>query len=176
MLNIGAALLNLRAYVSQLSDRSRPPMRPEGRLVIVRWQRCLHTTSRRASAQPPQPRSYRPIPPEERISRHPPIPEDPVPAPEPQRGIFSWFGGRPNIEAAAKPAEPLDPARGVEAAKRVVREGVLDEKYRPAARRVTAIFCALPIVIGLSYELYGRLFLGVEQKTIPTRGKAIEDT
>lgn len=68
--------------------------------------------------------------------------------------------------ATAAHSEPKDPARGMEAAKRVVTTGKLDARYKGAARRYTAIICATPIAIYLSYVLYGRLFLGVERKEI----------
>ncbi|KAF2402807.1 hypothetical protein EJ06DRAFT_554378 [Trichodelitschia bisporula] len=44
------------------------------------------------------------------------------------------------------------------------RPGDLADKYKPAARRVTAIIVALPIAIVTSYFLYERVVLGVEQK------------
>ena len=47
---------------------------------------------------------------------------------------------------------------------RVVREGKLDDRYKPAARRITALICALPILIFTSYVLFQRRFMGVEQK------------
>jgi hypothetical protein len=49
----------------------------------------------------------------------------------------------------------------------VVREGVLDPRYKGAARKYTAIICALPIVIVLSYVLLQRRFMGKEQKKLP---------
>jgi hypothetical protein len=66
--------------------------------------------------------------------------------------------------------EPLDPARGVAASLRVVREGVLDPRYKPASRRVIAIICAVPIFIVTSWVLFQRQFLGVEQRKHTGRG------
>lgn len=60
--------------------------------------------------------------------------------------------------------EPLDPARGAAATQRVVREGVLDPRYKPASRRVIAIICAVPIFLVTSWVLFQRQFMGVEQK------------
>lgn len=59
---------------------------------------------------------------------------------------------------------PQDPARGYEASRRVVRQGVLDERYKRGARAYTRIIVAMPIVIYLTYELYRRRFLGVERR------------
>ncbi|KAF2176994.1 hypothetical protein K469DRAFT_755359 [Zopfia rhizophila CBS 207.26] len=42
----------------------------------------------------------------------------------------------------------------------------LPKKYKPAARRVTAIMVATPIVLVLGYELYQRFFRGKEVKTL----------
>jgi hypothetical protein len=67
--------------------------------------------------------------------------------------------------------EPLDPARGVAASLRVVREGVLDPRYKPASRRVIAIICAVPIFIVTSWVLFQRQFLGVEQRKHTERGE-----
>jgi hypothetical protein len=71
--------------------------------------------------------------------------------------------------------EPLDPARGVAASLRVVREGVLDPRYKPASRRVIAIICAVPIFIVTSWVLFQRQFLGVEQRKHTGRGEQSED-
>ena len=131
------------------------------------WQGLHYRTCRFASSQPPGPRAYKPAAPEERISRHPPLPEEP--APEPKKGILSRIWPRPGTRAQHVEPEARNPARGMEAAQRVVREGVLDPRYRPAARRVTALLCALPIAIGLGYELFRRRFLGGEQRKIPRR-------
>jgi hypothetical protein len=71
--------------------------------------------------------------------------------------------------------EPLDPARGVAASLRVVREGVLDPRYKPASRRVIAIICAVPIFIVTSWVLFQRQFLGVEQRKHTGRGEQSDD-
>jgi len=60
----------------------------------------------------------------------------------------------------------------MEAAQRYVREGILDPRYRPAARRVTAIICALPLALYLTYELFERRFMGKEQKIRPIKKPA----
>lgn len=96
-----------------------------------------------ATSQQPTIPAYKPQP---RISRHPTEPED---------------AAQPEITAQA---EPKDPARGAAAMMRVVREGKLDDRYKPAARRITALICALPILIFTSYVLFQRRFMGVEQK------------
>lgn len=71
--------------------------------------------------------------------------------------------------------EPLDPARGAAASLRVAREGVLDPRYKPAARRVVAIICALPIAIVTTWVLYQREFMGVEQKKHTPRATPSEE-
>lgn len=48
-----------------------------------------------------------------------------------------------------------------------IPDGQLPAKYKPAARRITAIMVALPIAIVTSYELYQRLVLGKERKLMP---------
>jgi hypothetical protein len=73
---------------------------------------------------------------------------------------------------SSKPQEPIylgssNPEQGAEAARRYVKEGVVDRRYAGAARRVTAMICATPILIYCSYELYQRLFNGKEQKKRP---------
>lgn len=69
---------------------------------------------------------------------------------------------------------PQDQARGFEAARKVVRDGVLDPRYKNASRYYTRIIVALPIVIYTTYELYRRRFLGVGQKAIPEKKVAVE--
>jgi hypothetical protein len=58
----------------------------------------------------------------------------------------------------------------------VVTTGKLDPRYKAAARRWTALICALPIALVLSYELFRRQFLGAEQKKIPIKSVKEEDT
>jgi hypothetical protein len=72
----------------------------------------------------------------------------------------------------SKPKDPVylgssNPERGAEAAARYVKEGVLDKRYAGAARRATALIVAMPLVIGLGYELYQRRFNGKERKRVP---------
>ncbi len=48
-----------------------------------------------------------------------------------------------------------------------MREGILDPRYKEGAKRYTRLIVASPIAIFLTYELYRRRFLGVEQKVVP---------
>lgn len=77
---------------------------------------------------------------------------------------------KPNPETAPDPPksqnEPPDPARGQAAMMRYATEGKLDPRYKPASRRVTAIICAVPILIYTSWLLHKRLVLGEEQRRI----------
>lgn len=111
-----------------------------------RWlERRTCTTDRLSSSQPPKARDFKP-----NLARH---------------------GEALDTSAtstAASQREPKDPARGLEAAKRAVQTGKLDDRYKSAARKYTALMCATPIAIYLSYELYRRLVLGIEQKELPT--------
>lgn len=125
----------------------------------------LTTILRRAHSTqpPPPPRPYKPGAPP------PPAPK-PAPTPTPAKTTTTtppaenWFE-----------SEPLDPARGRAASERVVREGILDPRYRPASRRVTAIICALPVLLVTSWMLFERQFMGVEQKVHQVRlGKGEE--
>ena len=50
-----------------------------------------------------------------------------------------------------------------------MREGILDPRYKPASRRVTAIICALPVFLVTSWMLYQREVMGVEQKVHDVR-------
>lgn len=52
---------------------------------------------------------------------------------------------------------------------RAAQTGELDARYKPAARKVTAFICAVPILIWSSWTLYKRFILGEEQKRIVHR-------
>lgn len=128
------------------------------------------TTARGVSSAPPpppDPRSFRATPAEQRISKHPADIESrtqPADA-EKKKGIIARLW-------PFKAAEPVylgahDPARGAEATRRVVREGLLDPRYKAAATRVTALICATPILLYLTWELYQRRFQGKERKRRP---------
>ena len=127
-------------------------------------------------APPPPPRPYKPPPP--RPSK-PPVAQEraaaaapaataatsstPTSEPSLHRRIitrlFSTRDRTPPSSLSASPP-PRDLARGLEASQRVVRDGVLDPRYRSAARKVGAIIIALPFVFFLGYELAMRRFAG----------------
>ena len=131
-----------------------PAIRPS------QWQRKLYQTTRSVNTtQPPPPRPYTPAPP-----RATPRPEFPD-LPPVRLTIYERIFGKRKEKPVPEP-EPLDPARGREAAERVVREGVLDPRYKDAAKKYTRLIVASPLAIYLTYELYRRRFEGVEQKTV----------
>jgi len=126
-----------------------PPLRPRPANLATILRRA-HSTQ-----PPPPPRPFKTGPPP------PPAPKialTPTPA-EPTPPTPTWLE-----------SEPLDPARGRAASERVVREGILDPRYKPASRRVTAIICALPILLVTSWMLFERQVMGVEQKVHAVRG------
>ena len=57
-------------------------------------------------------------------------------------------------------AQSREQLAAAESGPRFVRPGEMPRKYKPAARRVTVIIVALPIVIVSSYMLYERGELG----------------
>ena len=132
-------------------------------------KRALYATK----TAPPEPRPYKPIAPSERVSRPGPsqTAEQAAQAaqaatPKKKSLITRLFSLRPE---EAQINEPRDIARGIAATQRVVSTGVLDPRYRPASRRILAIIVALPLVIGLGYELFQRRFFGKERKARPVR-------
>ncbi|KAK3073759.1 hypothetical protein LTR53_004395 [Teratosphaeriaceae sp. CCFEE 6253] len=126
------------------------------------WQRSSYSSH----PKPPEPRAYRPLPPTERSPKPPAEPSETTKSPQ-QNFIRRLFSTR--SEPHLPPPEPADPARGLEASRRVVMGGVLDPRYRSAAWRVTAAMCAMPFAIYLSYELFERRFRGKEQRVRPVR-------
>lgn len=140
-----------------------------------------------AAPPPPAPRPFKPLPAHERITRYPDHAlEDSATSTEKNgKGGRGGGGGAKEIfsrlwryastaststssSTTAQP-EPIypsspDPQRGIEAARRVVREGVLDARYSRAAKNFTLVMCALPIAIYTSYELFQRRFRGKLQK------------
>lgn len=140
-------------------------------------------TAAAAAAAPPPPRPFKPLPAHERITRYPDHAlEDSATSTEKKgkgggKEIFSrlWrYASSTTSTSTASTAstaqpEPIypsspDPQRGIEAARRVVREGVLDARYSRAAKNFTLVMCALPIAIYTSYELFQRRFRGKVQK------------
>jgi len=116
-------------------------------------------------------RTYATTPPPVKPYRTGPLPpKAPKLAPAPIRESTAETAEEPVRDFLYR--EPLDPARGREASLRVVREGVLDPRYKPASRRVIAIICAVPIFIVSSWVLFQRQFLGVEQKKHTGRGQS----
>lgn len=133
---------------------------------------------------PPAPRPFKPLPAHERIARYPDHAlEDSATSTEKKgkgggaKEIFSrlWryasstSSTTSTTKSTTAQPEPIypsspDPQRGIEAARRVVREGVLDPRYSRAAKNFTLVMCALPIAIYTSYELFQRRFRGKLQK------------
>lgn len=139
-----------------------------------------------AAAAPPPPRPFKPLPAHERITRYPDHAlEDSATSTEKNgkgkgggKEIFSrlWRYASSTSKSTTSTAQPEpiypsspDPQRGIEAARRVVREGVLDARYSRAAKNFTLVMCALPIAIYTSYELFQRRFRGKLQ-----RGRVVE--
>ena len=75
------------------------------------------------------------------------------------------------MATASEPAaeEARNPERGIEAAQRFVREGVVDKRYKSAARKVLFALLSSMVAIGLTPEVYKRVVLGKQQKVIPIR-------
>lgn len=137
------------------------------------------------AAAPPPPRPFKPLPAHERVARYPDHAlEDSATSTEKNgkgggraKEIFSrlWryasstSSSTSTSKSTTAQPEPIypsspDPQRGIEAARRVVREGVLDARYSRAAKNFTLVMCALPIAIYTSYELFQRRFRGKLQK------------
>lgn len=142
-----------------------------------------HHPAAAAAAPPPAPRPFKPLPAHERIARYPDHAlEDSATSTEKNgkgggggaaKEIFSrlWRYASTSTTSTSTTAQPEpiypsspDPQRGIEAARRVVREGVLDARYSRAAKNFTLVMCALPIAIYTSYELFQRRFRGKLQK------------
>ncbi|EME49620.1 hypothetical protein DOTSEDRAFT_20051 [Dothistroma septosporum NZE10] len=121
--------------------------------------RCYSSTK----PAPPSPRPYQQTAPEQRSSRRPQCPDTPA-AVEQKKSLISRVWPFKLSQQGPIDIGIRDPARGVEAARRVAKGGVLDSRYKPTASRVTALIVALPISIYLSYELIQRRFMGKERK------------
>ena len=128
------------------------------------WSRLTYVSRRSASTRPPEARPYRPGLRGELEARQPPQPLEP---PEPAKKSF-WSRLSP-FGAPVLDTGPKDPERGAEAARRVVKEGVLDPRYKNAARTYTTLIVSSTLAIGLSFELYKRRFRGAAQKPIPAK-------
>lgn len=138
-------------------------MPPHSSLRVANYATASKPSS--APAHAPAPRPY--APPKERISRHPHYP-DPEPAqPVKQKSLFSRLWPFKSTPQEQFDYSKRDPARGVEASRRVVKEGVLDPRYKRTASNVMKIMAFTPVAIFLSWELYQRRFGGREQKQFP---------
>ena len=133
----------LSTFPSMLRATTRP--------VVSSWRHPIYSATRLAGMQPPKSRDFKP-----NLSRE---------AVDSEESSADSSRNSP----ASKGKEPGDLARGIEASKRVVTSGKLDPKYKAAARRWTALICAMPIALVLSYELFRRQFMGAEQKELPVK-------
>ncbi|KAI7160166.1 hypothetical protein KC349_g3670 [Hortaea werneckii] len=147
--------------------------------------RALYSTSRPSTTAPPQPRPWRKQEPSERVVRHPHWVAEEAKSTSPKKRSWTHrlFALRddsiPEEQPAPEPAPTPSPpkqqqpsdtaARALEASRRYITEGFKDPRYRSAARRITAIICALPLALYLSYELFQRRFMGKEQKMRPVK-------
>ncbi|KAI6788607.1 hypothetical protein KC360_g1097 [Hortaea werneckii] len=149
--------------------------------------RAFYSTSRPSNTAPPQPRPWKKQEPSERVVRQPQWAQDEARSTQPKKRswthrLFSLRDDSIPEEPAPEPKPAPSPpkqqpqqqpsdtaARALEASRRYITEGFKDPRYRSAARRVTAIICALPLALYLSYELFQRRFMGKEQKVRPTK-------
>lgn len=177
--------IGIRGYATTTTTTTHPVTGPKN-------NHHHPTAAAAAAAAPPPPRPFKPLPAHERIARYPDHAlEDSTTSTE-KNGKEGGKGGAKEIfsrlwryasststststtkSTTAQP-EPIypsspDPQRGIEAARRVVREGVLDARYSRAAKNFTLVMCALPIAIYTSYELFQRRFRGKLQ-----RGRVVE--
>lgn len=175
--------IGIRGYATTTTTTTHPVTGPKNN---------HHSTAAAAPPPPPAPRPFKPLPAHERIARYPDNAlEDSATSTE-KNGKGGGGGGRAKeifsrlwryasttttttskstTTAQPEPIYPSspDPQRGIEAARRVVREGVLDARYSRAAKNFTLVMCALPIAIYTSYELFQRRFRGKLQ-----RGRVVE--
>lgn len=170
--------IGIRGYATTTTTTTHPVTGPKNN---------HHPTT---AAAPPPPRPFKPLPAHERIARYPDHAlEDSATSTE-KKGKGGGGGGRAkeifsrlwryasstssststaSTKSTTAQPEPIypsspDPQRGIEAARRVVREGVLDARYSRAAKNFTLVMCALPVAIYTSYELFQRRFRGKLQK------------
>lgn len=163
--------MGIRGYATTTTTTTHPVTGPKNNHP--------HPTAA-AAAAPPPPRPFKPLPAHERVARYPDHAlEDSATSTEKKgkggrraKEIFSrlWrYASTSTSSSTTAQPEPIypsspDPQRGIEAARRVVREGVLDPRYSRAAKNFTLVMCALPIAIYTSYELFQRRFRGKLQK------------
>ncbi|KAI6867831.1 hypothetical protein KC338_g4267 [Hortaea werneckii] len=152
------------------------------------WRAFYSSTSRPSNTTaPPQPRPWRKQEPSERVVRPPQWAQEEAQSTQPKKRSWTHrlFALRDDSipeeqptpqpqptpsPPKQQPQQPTDTAaRALEASRRYITEGFKDPRYRSAARRVTAIICALPLALYLSYELFQRRFMGKEQKIRPTK-------
>lgn len=168
--------IGIRGYATTTTTTTHPVTGPKNN----------HHPAAAAAAAPPPPRPFKPLPAHERIARYPDHAlEDSTTSTEKNgkggggaKEIFSrlwrYASSTSTSKSTTAQPEPIypsspDPQRGIEAARRVVREGVLDARYSRAAKNFTLVMCALPIAIYTSYELFQRRFRGKLQ-----RGRVVE--
>lgn len=165
--------IGIRGYATTTTTTTHPVTGPKNN---------HHHPTAAAAAPPPAPRPFKPLPAHEHIARYPDHAlEDSATSTEKNgkgkggaKEIFSrlWrYASTSTTTSKSTTAQPEpiypsspDPQRGIEAARRVVREGVLDARYSRAAKNFTLVMCALPIAIYTSYELFQRRFRGKLQK------------
>lgn len=153
----------------QKSQRSAPPkplLNLNPHLSLSLFMSHNDPTMPTPSA-PPKPREY--IAPESRISRHPEYPKSPEPPILPRASLLSrlWPFKRSKPRQETMDFGKPDLSRGIQASRDVVKQGILNPRYRAFATRLTIIMAVSPVAIVLTYELAERRFGGKEQKPFP---------
>lgn len=132
---------------------------------------------------PPPARPYRPQTDKHRAALKRPEPEPPAPAPPPPRSrtrnllsryLNPFHEPEPQRPTPTQPEavpEPRDPARGLAATTRFVKEGIIDPRYKAASRRWVLVLTSLVLAIGLTPEVWRRTIKGEKRKE-PSRPKA----
>ncbi|KAF2109272.1 hypothetical protein BDV96DRAFT_652119 [Lophiotrema nucula] len=168
----------LQKVAQTRAEQSRPPPQPAQASSPPRQPPAKPATPAPPPAPTPTPSSIPQRPPNTTI----PLPRNPIDPSNPQhRPLQPPQPAQPHPRPSAYPTPKLPiipphsstPPRPATAAfnaqveaNKVAYTGKLDPKYRPAARRVTAIMVGIPVVLVTSWELYQRFFMGKDVQRV----------
>ena len=159
---------------------TRPATRPLLHPLQLLLLRHASTSTRHPQPQPPPARPYRRQTVEERAALKRPDPPPPSPQPRPHSRTLHLLSRylNPFHEPDPSPTptkpqpkavepEPRDPARGLAATTRFVKEGIIDPRYKAASRRWVVGITSLVLAIGLTPEVWRRTIRGEKRREMP---------
>ena len=149
------------------------PLRRSISRIRAPWQKARYSNGAKPSftPAPPNPRAYKPASHDSKTTTQP----NHGSPPESAKRILPSRTWPAKVETSTS-SKPVSQSTGQGGAG--VGKGAQDPRYKSTARRIVFVICAMTIAIGLTPEIWQRLYRGKERKKLekPSEENGTEET